>query len=95
MQTQTKNNNNKTEHVGKFIKIKERKQGLGVFYNFCASYVFAFFKWVKNSKNKNDKKPLGLEPFEVFREVRDTEISHGILSHVSLINFPLEQRECT
>ncbi len=30
-------NNNKTEHVGKFIKIKERKQGLGVFYNFCAT----------------------------------------------------------
>ncbi len=37
-----------TGHVGKFIKIKERKQGLGLFYNFCATYVFAFFKWVKN-----------------------------------------------
>jgi hypothetical protein len=26
-----------TGHVGKFIKKKERKQGLGVFYNFCAT----------------------------------------------------------
>jgi hypothetical protein len=45
-----------------------------------------FSSGLKTLKNKNEKKTLDLEPFEVFREVRDTEISYGILSHVSLIN---------
>jgi hypothetical protein len=42
------------------------------------------------------KKTFGLGTFEVHREVKDREISHGIFNHVSLINGgPLEQRECT
>jgi hypothetical protein len=47
---------------------------------------FPFLSGLKIWKNKNDKKTFGLGTFEVYREVRDREISHGILSHVSLIN---------